>query len=88
MERTIAERFFKEVEKESRKRIRIYDSDFILAIIEELEKNDIRYTRGILESKVADTEAYFLDLVEEKGWKVEFGIDKIIIRKGGNRDGI
>jgi hypothetical protein len=83
MEREIAERFFKEVEKESRNRIRIYDSDFILAIIEELEKNDIRYTRGILESKVADVEAYFLDLIEKQGWEVEFGIDKIIIKKGG-----
>jgi hypothetical protein len=85
MERTIAERFFKEVEKESRNRIRIYDSDFILAVVEELEQKDIRYTRGILEDKVADVEAYFLDLIEKQGWEVEFGIDKITIKKGGER---
>jgi hypothetical protein len=83
MEKMIAMRFFKEVEKTNKSRIRIYDSDFMISVIEELEQKNIRYTRGIVEDKVADVEAYFLDLIEKQGWGVEFGIDKIIIKKGG-----
>jgi hypothetical protein len=83
MEREIAMKFFKEVERTNKSRIKVYDGDFILSIIEELEQKNIKYTNGIVEDKVADTEAYFIELVERKGWTVDFSMNGIIIKKGG-----
>jgi hypothetical protein len=83
MERMIAEKFVEEVEKTGKNRVKIYDGEIMIAIIDGLESRNIRYTNGILEDKIADTEAYFIELAEAKGWSVDFSINGIIVKKGG-----
>jgi len=83
MEKMIAMRFLKEVERTDKNRIKIYDTDFMCDIIAELEDKNIRYTNGILEDKLADTEAYFIELAEKKGWSIDYSMSGIIVKKGG-----
>jgi hypothetical protein len=85
MEREIAMRFIEEVEKTGKSRVKIYDTDFMCDIIDGLESRDIKYTNGILESKIADTEAYFIELAEKKGWSIDYSMNGIIVKKGGKQ---
>jgi len=77
----IAKEMIEGVEKEERRRIKIYDDDFKDAIIDALEKENHDYSDEEIEDFIGDCETYFIEMAQEKGWLVDFICNGIVVIK-------